>query len=59
MKIKPSCNCETTLLLADVGKSCPSRNFFNVANMSFNAIPENKILGNISEFTACSATETC
>ena len=26
--------------------------FFNVANMSFNAIRENKILAKISEFTA-------
>ena len=26
----------------DIGKSCPSCKFFDVANMSFNAIPENK-----------------
>ena len=31
----------------------PCSRFFNVANVSFNAIRENKILVKISEFTVC------
>ena len=45
-KIKPSRNGKITLLFTDVVKSCPICDF-NVANMSFNAIRENKILGKI------------
>ena len=51
MKIKPSQNSEVTLSFNKVGISCPSCEFFNVANMSFIAIRENKILAKISEFT--------
>ena len=50
-KIKASCNGENSLSFTDVVKSCQSRDFFYVANMSFNAIRENKILAKISEFT--------
>ena len=50
MKIKPSQNGEITLF-TDVGKSCPSPEFFYVTNMSFNTILKNKILAKISEFT--------
>ena len=49
-KIKPS-DGEITPSFTDLGKSCPSRKFLKVANMSFNAIRENKILAKISEFT--------
>ena len=51
VKIKSSRNGEITLSFTDVGKSCPSRDLFNVANMSFNANRSNKILAKISEFT--------
>ena len=47
VEIKPSRN----LLVTNVGNSCPSREFFNVANISFNAIRENETLSKISEFT--------
>ena len=50
VKIKSSQNGEITLSLTDKGKACQSRDFY-VANMSFNAICENKILVKISEFT--------
>ena len=50
-EIKPSRNEEMTLSFTDVGKSCPSLEFFNVGNISFNVIHENKILAKISEFT--------
>ena len=43
MNIRPSQNGEITLLLTDVGKSC--------CKYILNAIPENKILTKISEFT--------
>ena len=56
-KIKPSRNGEITLLFTDIGKSCPSHEFFNFANMSFNAIRENKILTKISEFTVYMGAE--
>ena len=49
-KKKASGNCENFLSFTDVAKSCRSRDFF-VANMSFNAIRENKILAKITEFT--------
>ena len=45
-KIKSSRNFEIILSFTDLGKPCQSRDFY-VANMSFNAIRENKIL----EFT--------
>ena len=41
MKIKPSQNSEVTLSFNKVGISCPSCEFFTVANMSSNAIREN------------------
>ena len=41
VKIKPSRNGELALLFIDVGKLCQFCDFFNVTNMSFNAIHEN------------------
>ena len=49
-KLKLLQNCEMTLLFTDVGKSHPNHKFLTW-KMSFNAIPENKILTKISEFT--------
>ena len=46
VKIKSSRNFEIILSFTDLGKPCQSRDFY-VANMSFNATRENKIL----EFT--------
>ena len=51
MKIIPSRNSKITLSFTDVSISWSSRDFFDMANMSFNAICENKILAKISEFT--------
>ena len=48
LKIKSSGNGEIILSFTDIGKSCPRS---KVANMSFNAILENKNLVKISEFT--------
>ena len=48
--IKPSRIGDITLSFADIRKYCPVRDF-NVPNVSFNAIRENKILAKISEFT--------
>ena len=50
VKIKLSRNGEITLLFTDEGKY-PLVVNFNVANISFSAICENKILAKISEFT--------
>ena len=50
MKMKFSPNGEITLSFTDEGKSCHCANFY-AANMSINAIRENKILVKISEFT--------
>ena len=50
VKIKSSRNGEITLPFTDIGKPCPSRDFY-VANMPFNAIRENEILAKISELT--------
>ena len=50
MKIKSSRNGVITLSFTDEGKTCHSREFY-VADMSFNAVRENKILAKISEFT--------
>ena len=50
MKVKSSRNGKFTLTFTDISKSCPSGIFFYIANMSFNAIHENKILTKISEF---------
>ena len=50
VKIKPSRIGDITLSVTDIGKSYPVRDFY-VANMSFNAIRENKIHAKISEFT--------
>ena len=50
LEIKSSQNGEITLSFTDLCKSCPSRDY-NVANMSFNAYREHKILAKISEFT--------
>ena len=50
VKITPSQHGEITLsLLMEVNHALDVN--FNVTNMSFNAIPENKILPKISEFT--------
>ena len=35
----------------DVGKSCTSGGIFNISNLSFNFIQENKIIRKISKFT--------
>ena len=43
-KMKPLQNGEIT----DVGKSGSSQKFINIANMSFNVVPENKIIAKIS-----------
>ena len=51
VKKKSSPNRKITLSIIDIGKSCPSCNFFNVASMSFKALRENKILAKISGFT--------
>ena len=50
VKIKPSRICDITMSFTDIGKSNPVRDFY-VANVSFNAIRESKILAKISEFT--------
>ena len=50
MKIKSSRNAEIVMSFTDICKSCPSPDFFNVTNMSFNAIRENKTLTKISGF---------
>ena len=47
---KSSRNGRFILSFTDEGKSCHSREFY-VANMSFNAIRDNKILAKVSEFT--------
>ena len=47
-KIKPFRNDENSLSFIDVCISCQ---IFYLANMSFNAIRENKILSKISKFT--------
>ena len=51
VKLKPSWSGEITLPLTYIGKSWLCRDFFNVANMSFNNIRENEILAKIFEFT--------
>ena len=51
-KIKASRNGENSLSFTYVVKSCQSREFLH-GKMSFNAICENKILAEISEFTVC------
>ena len=50
VKIKLSRIGDITLSFTDIGKSCPVCDFY-IANMSFDPIPENKILAKISEFT--------
>ena len=50
VKIKSSRNIGITLSFTDLGKSCPSREI-NIANMSLNAIRENKILEKKNGFT--------
>ena len=57
VKIKPSRNGQITLSFIEIGKSCLSREIFNITNMSFNAIPENKIIAKISESTVDGKTE--
>ena len=47
---KPSQIGDITLSFTDIGKACPVRDFY-VANVSFNAIFENKFLAKVSEFT--------
>ena len=51
MKIKPSRIGDIFLSLTDIGKSCPVRNFFYVANVSLNAIGKNIIIAKITDFT--------
>ena len=51
VKMKPSPNGKITMSFIDIGKTCLSRDFFHITNMSFNAIRENKILAKISEST--------
>ena len=51
VKIRPSRYGKITLSFIDIGKSCLSREFFQITNMSFNAIRENKILAEIFEST--------
>ena len=48
--MKSSRNGEIPLPFTDVGKSCTRRGIFNISNLSFNIIQENKISANISEF---------
>ena len=50
VEIKPSRNGNITLSFTDVGKSCPSREFFT-SQICLNTIRENKMLAKISEFT--------
>ena len=52
-EIKPLQNGEISLPFTDVGKPCTSRNFvtWQTCLDYFNVFCENKILGNISEFT--------
>ena len=50
-EIKFSRNGEIIMLFTDIGKSYPSREFLNVANMFFYAIRENRIIAKISGFT--------
>ena len=56
VKIKSPRNGEITLSFTDIGKSCKSRDF-SVANMSFNAYRENKIIAKNSGFTVFSYLE--
>ena len=51
MKIKSLRIGKITLSFTDTSKSRPMSRIFNVANMCFSAIQENKILTKISEFT--------
>ena len=51
VKIKSSRNGEIILSFTDTGKSCLCHDILPPFLMSFNAIGENKILTNISEFT--------
>ena len=50
VNFKPSRVGDITLSFTGVGKSFPVCDFY-VANVSFNAIRENKIIAKISEFT--------
>ena len=59
VKIKFSRNGEITLSLTDISKPCPKSQYFYTANMSFNAIRENKILAKISEFAVAASLSTC
>ena len=52
-KTKHSENGDITLPFIDVGKSCSSLGIFNIVNIYFIGIHENKILAKISEFTVC------
>ena len=59
VKIKPSRIDDIILSFTDIGKSCPFRDFYD-ANVSFNAIRENKLLAKISEFTVfCPEIDVC
>ena len=53
MKIKPSQNGKITLSFTKIKVNHSLVAKFEHANMSFNAIRENKIITNISEFTLC------
>ena len=56
VKIKSSQNGKITLSFTYESKLCHSCGFY-VANMSFNAIRENKILAKISDFTVFKGDE--
>ena len=49
VKIESSRNDAITLLLTDIGKSCPSREFLTSQICLFNAICENKILAKFTD----------
>ena len=57
VKKNPRKNGEITLSITNKGKGCPSRDFFKVARMSFNAFQEIKILAKISGFTVHASIE--
>ena len=54
VKLSSSRKVAITLSFTDIYKSCQSREFQNVANMSFNVFfHKNKILAKIFKFTVC------
>ena len=59
VKINSSQNSEFTLSFTDISKSCPSGIVFYIANMSFKAIRENKILTKICEIYSTRIMKFC